>query len=102
LAKGADLLVSEIIDVDATVANVRRNNPSLTGPAFDGLVQHLVRHHLTPEQVGELASAAGVKVVVLTHQVPGSSDPADLVRYKAGVNKHFNGHVFVANDLDSF
>lgn len=102
LARGADLLVSEMIDVPATVANVRRNNPSLQGPALDAMVRHLSTHHLTPEQVGELAARADVKRVVITHNVPGPSDRATTERSLVGIRTRFGGRVTIANDLDRF
>ena len=99
LAKGADLLVSEMIDLPATLENVRRNSPDMPPPAFEGVRQHLSRHHLSPEQVGELAARAAVKRVVVTHLVPGSMSAADKARYLADIRKNFAGPVEIANDL---
>ena len=102
LARNADLLVSEMIDVPATVENVKRNSPSIAEQALEQVVRHLTDHHLTSAQVGELAERANVKRVVLTHVVPGSIDPQQLARYKTEIAKHFKGDVTVASDLDRF
>jgi len=32
-----------------------------------GWIQHMRQEHVTPEDVGRMAAAAGVKTVVLTH-----------------------------------
>lgn len=52
LAMGADLLVSEMIDLDATMATVARNSPNMPEPARRDLVQHLSTHHLLPKTSG--------------------------------------------------
>lgn len=102
LAKGADLLISEMIDVDRTVAAVRRNTPNMTAKAREGLMQHLSTHHLTPEQVGALASNAGVKSVIVTHFVAPTATATDLLGYEERIGTLFKGPVVIANDLDSF
>ena len=101
LAKGAELLVSEMIDLDLTLARVAQNSPNMPPPARAKLVQHLSTHHLTPEEVGQLAATAGVKAVTVTH-FAGGSDPARTADYRARIAKGFGGKVALANDLDHF
>ena len=59
--------------------------------------------HLTPEAVGQMASRANVKTVVLTHLTyrppPNAENYAPWVEE---VKKHFSGHVLVAKDLMEF
>lgn len=101
LARGADLLVSEVIDLERIAAQWRQN--TAVDPAYvDGLIAHLAEDHLSPEEVGKLASRAGVKRVVLTHLVPGWDEETDPGIYSRGVATHFDGPVHVANDLDRF
>jgi ribonuclease BN (tRNA processing enzyme) len=102
LARGADLLVSEMIDVDATVAIVRRNTPDMTPPMLQGLVKHLSTHHLTPEQVGDLAARAAVKRVVITHFVPGDADDARKAGYLSRLHTRYPGPTEIADDLDRY
>lgn len=102
LAKGADLLVSEMIDMAATMATVARNSPDMPPPAKAKLEQHLSTHHLTPQAVGELAARAGVKAVVVTHFAGGTPDPARAASYLADIRARFAGPVTLANDLDLF
>ena len=102
LAKGADLLVSEMIDVDATVAIVHRNSPDMTAPMLQGLVRHLSTHHLTREQVGDLAARAGVKKVVITHFVPGDADEARKAGYLSRLHSRYPGPAEIADDLDRY
>ncbi len=102
LAKGADILFAEMIDIDLTLARICRLNPTLGGPQFNGIARHLAAQHLTPEQVGDLATKAKVSHVVVTHLVPGSTDEDRLAAYVERIKTRFQGPVQIANDLDMF
>lgn len=102
LAADADIYVSEVIDLDATIANIHRSNPGFSGPALDGVIKHLSEHHVSPLQVGEMAKRAGVGRVVLTHIAPGTSNPEDIAKFKAAIAQNYKGEIAVANDLDRF
>jgi ribonuclease Z len=58
----------------------------------------LKHYHSSPEEVGEVAQRAGVKLLVLTHLVPGNEDKAILER----VSKKFSGKVVAGKDLMRF
>ena len=66
------------------------------------LVEHLRTHHLTPEDVGRLASATGTRQVVVTHLVTGPVDNAKLRNYRARIGAVYDGNIVIANDLDGF
>ncbi|RVT39131.1 MBL fold metallo-hydrolase [Sphingobium algorifonticola] len=102
LAQGADLLVSEMIDMGGTMANVARNSLDMPPQAKQQLVQHLSTHHLTPEAVGQLAAKAGVKALVITHFAAGTPDPLRTQGYIDQIGAHYRGPVTLANDLDQF
>lgn len=102
LAIGADLLVSEMIDMGGTMANVARNSPDMPPVAKQQLEQHLSTHHLTPDEVGQLANKAGVKALVITHFAAGTPDPVRTQGYVTQIKAHYRGPVTLANDLDRF
>lgn len=102
LATGADLLVSEMIDIEATMATVARNTPNMPEPAKKDLVRHLTTHHLTPSDVGKLARRAGVKAVVVTHFAGGTESEEQIGRAAALVRTEYTGPVAMAKDLDRF
>ena len=102
LAKGADLLVSEMIDMAGTMANVARNSPDMPPEAKQRLEQHLSTHHLTPDAVGQLAARAGVKALAITHFAAGTPNPERTKGYVAQIRAHYRGPVTLANDLDRF
>lgn len=101
LGKGADLLVSEMIDLDATMANVARRAPNMDAKTRADMVTHLRTHHLTTQDIGAMAAAMGVRKVVLTH-FAGGADPASGARYGREVGATYKGEVVVAADLDRY
>lgn len=102
LASGADLLVSEMIDLPSTMATVARNSPSMPAAAKQQLEQHLSTHHLTPEEVGQLAARAKVGAVVVTHFAGGTPDKAGSTAYIARIRAIYPGSVTLADDLDRY
>ena len=98
LAHGADLLVSEVIDAAAATAMAMRINhaPASAEPIF---AEHMKREHMAPESLGRIAAEAGVKLVVLTHIVPGEDNETDMSRYTAGVRRFFKGPVVAGRDM---
>ena len=102
LATGADLLVSEMIDLDGTLADIRRASPNMPAPAMAPLEAHLRTHHLTPEELGDLASAAGVKGVVVTHLSGPDLTGESELDYLARIRSRFAGPVAIGRDLEEF
>lgn len=94
LAHGADFLVHEVIDERWLAEFIATLPPAVGGP----LGEHLVSAHTTIEQVGQVAQAAEVKNLVLSHLIP-SEIPAN--RFKP-LRKAFAGNVHVGRDLMSF
>ena len=99
LARGADLLVSEVQDLPALQSLIRRQAPDMPAPLFDQLVEHLRLHHISPEEVGRMAAAAGVGKVVLTHLGPGLPPAEAEALFVPSVSAHYRGPVTVARDL---
>lgn len=102
LARNADVLVSEVCLCDSPAAvhptdtsDAGRRNAAAMDKEEDF---HMHNEHLTPEEAGRLAAAAHVKVVILTHFVPGDGK-ADPTRFTAGVMKYFAGPVIPGKDL---
>jgi len=92
-AKGADVLVHEVMYLPGIEALVRRL------PNAKRLREHLLAAHTLPEDVGRIAAQAGVKTLVLTHFVPGDDATITDEQWTEGVRKHFNGRIIVGKDL---
>jgi ribonuclease BN (tRNA processing enzyme) len=92
-AKGADVLVHEVMYEPAVDRLVAKNKNAAT------LKKHLMDSHTTTDDVGRIAAIAGVKVLVLSHFVPGDDPLVTDDNWTKGVKKNFNGPVIVAKDL---
>jgi ribonuclease BN (tRNA processing enzyme) len=103
LSRGADLLVSEMLDADAVLATMRPAGvPPAAPQTATGFEWHLRAHHMTPAQVGELAAAANAKRLVITHFAPNITSPEHEQRYRDAIRTRFSGDVTLARDLDRF
>ena len=103
LAKGADVLVTEVVSVeDVKEARVRDGRwGAMSESEQREYIRHMVEEHLTPEQIGVMASRAGVKTVILSH-LTVRPDSDDYTPWAEEVKKHFTGEVLVARDLMEF
>jgi len=103
-AKGADVLVTEVTVVDDVIEVMKRNGAWQAKSVSEQVawMRHMREEHVTPEQVGRMASAAGVKTVVLTHFSPSIDRRDDYQRYAVEARKFFSGQVVVATDLMQF
>jgi ribonuclease BN (tRNA processing enzyme) len=103
-ARGADVLVTEVILSDDLVALYKLNGiwQSKTPAEQEGNIRHLEEEHITPEVVGKMAAKAGVKTVVMTHLVATVDPSDDYQRYVDGAKKYFSGPIALAKDLMRF
>jgi ribonuclease BN (tRNA processing enzyme) len=93
LAKGADVLVHEVMylpAVDRLVASV---------PNASTLKQHLIASHTSAEDCGRVATAAGVKTLVLSHFVPGDDPAITDQMWLDAARSQFSGNVILARDF---
>lgn len=96
LAQGADLLLHEVIDLEAILATFP------DGPTRDGIEEHLRESHTPFDQVGKVAAAADVGQLVLHHIVPNTPGTADVPKMVAAARRDFAGPVHGAEDNDRF
>ena len=103
LARGADVLVHEAMYMPAmktelnAVASGATEGSAIAGDR-DKLWGHLMRSHTPVEDVGRIAAEAGVKTLVLYHQVPitGVADAQWIAAVREG---GYGGEVVVGKDL---
>ena len=92
--QGADVLVHEVMYLPALERLIG------TEPNAKSLREHILASHTTTEQVGRIATEAGVKTLVLSHFVPGGIPP--IHRIKSGSMPcvpYFSGNLIVGRDL---
>ena len=92
LARGADILVHEAID-PAWVDHIVGAKP--WDARQQALATQLLHAHATPIEVGDVATLAGVKTLVLSHLVPGDA-PAE---HWLQASQTFKGPVVLGQDL---
>ena len=92
-AKGADVLVHEVMYLPGVEALIKRL------PNAKRLREHLLAAHTLPEEVGKIAERAGVKTLVLSHFVPGDDASITDQQWAAGARKNFKGRIIVGKDL---
>ena len=102
-ARGADILVHEVVDLPAIEkAIAARHDGSYSEPGQrEALMNHMRTEHSTAAEIGRVAHAADVKLVVLTHIVSGPG-PIEDARYIEAVKQNFAGPVVVGRDLMDF
>jgi ribonuclease BN (tRNA processing enzyme) len=92
-ARGADILVHECLyepGVDKLVASI---------PSAQTLKKHLMDSHTKTDDVGRIAAQAGVKILVLSHFVPGDDPTITDEMWISGARQHFNGRIIAGKDL---
>lgn len=93
LAQGADVLVQEVMYLPALDRLIASESNAAT------LRAHLLASHTTAEQAGEIAAAAGVKRLLLTHFVPGGDASVTDAAWADAARRAFSGEVIVGRDL---
>jgi ribonuclease BN (tRNA processing enzyme) len=105
LAKGADVFVSEIMDVDRLVALRKADGSWATfSPSQrDAFIAHAADEHSAPKVVADVARTGGVGTVILSH-LPPVSDLKDDYRWAAAEVKQagYAGPVLVSRDLSEY
>tara|TARA_A200000159_G_scaffold148175_1_gene155746 strand:- start:1667 stop:2461 length:795 start_codon:yes stop_codon:yes gene_type:complete len=102
LAKGAQLLVGEMMLADQIIAQLQAKNPHMTPERIAMMGQHLQSHHLSPEQLGDLAARAGVTHLVAVHIPLDNITPETAPDYAVRISQVFSGQITIAKDLDHF
>jgi ribonuclease BN (tRNA processing enzyme) len=92
-AKGADILVHEVMLLPAIEFIVRAN------PNAGRILEHLKASHTPVADVGRIATEAGVKTLVLSHFVPADSPRVSDKDWIDGVRETWKGELVLAKDL---
>jgi ribonuclease BN (tRNA processing enzyme) len=97
MAKGADVLVHEAIDMPGIEAYMRAQIARGSPLNLDAAMAHMRADHTPTEEVGRIAQEAGVKTLVLSHLAPGEG--VSDGRWRDAAAKSFKGEIIVARDL---
>ncbi|MBX9395324.1 MBL fold metallo-hydrolase [Streptomyces sp. TRM72054] len=89
LARGADILVHEVMDLDTLALGGL--NPAQR--------RHMEISHTDATRVGPLAERAGVPTLVLSHLVPGATNIVPDATWHTKASRGYSGRVVVGHDL---
>ena len=103
LARGADVFVCEVMAQSVYEQMMARAKADADAGNENSISRHVAETHSTPADVGRMAAEAGVKSVVLYHQLPAARAPGGLdvpvTDFIDGVRAEFAGEVIVGQDL---
>jgi ribonuclease BN (tRNA processing enzyme) len=105
LAQGADVLIVEMMDIPLTISRVRQTLPHMTegqSRAMQAMQTHLSDHHLSPTDVGEMASRAGARSVIVTHFTGWEANEPGHLQYLQEIAAAYDGPFLIADDMDAF
>src|SRR5258708_5586935 len=92
-AKGADVLVHECLYLPAVDRLVAKTKNGAT------LKKHLLDTHTTTQTLAPIPPPPNVKVLLLSHFVPGDDPLVTDDNWTEGVKKNFSGRIILAKDL---
>jgi ribonuclease BN (tRNA processing enzyme) len=99
LARGADVFVCEVMDHRTYENNMARAREQAAAGREENIFRHVAETHSTPSDVGRMANEAGVKTVVLNHQLRGQAAQGFTISsFIDGVRSEFAGNVIVGED----
>ncbi|KAF0804312.1 hypothetical protein A6D6_03149 [Alcanivorax xiamenensis] len=91
-AKGADVLINEVVHVEAVERLAKRIGNGST------LAKAIISHHVTAGNVGRIAREAGVKKLVLSHFVPADDPLVTDDVWRQAVGDQYQGPIVVGRD----
>ena len=94
--------MGEIFDTELVTNRLRATNPDMSDHALLQMRQHFEEHHLTPEDLGKLASRAGVKKLVAVHIPFITKSAAEDAKYIKRISAKFSGSISISEDLNKY
>ncbi len=95
-AAGADYLVHEVMYGPAIDELAKRR------PNAVKLKESILSHHTLAEDVGRIATQAGVKNLILNHFVPPDDKTLTDETWRNAVGREFKGKIYVGKDMMEF
>lgn len=99
LASHVDLLVAEIMDPDESLARLLLQYPDSTPEEIAATEAHFRKQHLSPEEVGKMASRARCDRLILTHNAISYDN---LPAAKERIATYYARRITFARDLQQF
>jgi ribonuclease Z len=96
-AAGADVLIHEALnrEIIGRVADIAER---LGKARLAKMARDILTYHTSPVEAADVAKAAGVKHLVLTHLVPAPTNFLTRRLFMAGMSNHFDGKITLGSD----
>lgn len=103
LVRDADILVTETSSCDERKNMMVKDGrwQAMSNAEQEGIMRQATMGHMDLENIGTLATEAGIRKVVLSH-LSRRVETADYEPWAEEVRKHFSGEVVIAEDLMEF
>ena len=103
LVRDADVLVTETSSCDERKTRMIKDGTwqAMSVAEQEGIMRQATQGHMGLDNIGMLATQAGVRKVVLSH-LTRRAESTDYEPWAEEVRKHFSGEVVVAEDLMEF
>ena len=103
LARDADILVTETSSCDERKNSMIKDGrwQAMSTAEQEGIMRQATQGHMALDNIGMLATQAGVRKVVLSH-LTRRVETTDYEPWAEEVRKHFSGEVVIAEDLMEF
>jgi len=103
LATGCDILFSEVNSIEDRKKILIESGQwqAMTTQEQTRIMEQAAKGHMSPRDIGEMATRARVKAVVLTHLTPRTGND-DYSAWADEVKKYYDGPVSIAKDLMAF
>ena len=103
LVRDADILVTETSSCDERKNRMMDDGTwqAMSAAEQEGIMRQATEGHMGLDNIGKLATEAGVRKVVLSH-LTRRHKTADYEPWAEEVRKHFSGEVVIAEDLMEF
>ena len=100
-AKGADILVHEAMQKDfiGRAAKLQEEQGNIRNAT---ILKDIVDYHSSSEDAAEVAAAAGVKKLILSHLAPSPENPISRRFYTQGLEDIYSGPILLAEDGDLY
>lgn len=97
-ARGADVLVHEVMSLAAAMQLARTVASRDSRTSYDRVMRFLLSDHSTAEEAGRVAAQADVKTLVLSHLSPVMPEMT-ATQWHAAAARYFKGEIIVGQDL---
>jgi len=100
-AEGADILVHEAMQKDfiQRASALQEKQGNIRNAT---ILKDIINYHSSPTEAAEVASAANVKKLILSHLAPTPENPISRRFYTRGLDKIYNGPILLAEDGDLY